>query len=154
MRTVLHRTVQDISKEILCEVEQIVFPFTPFEVKGSKCSQLRLADLLLDDVEYLYEMLTWWVEDRENYRWETKSNRYSYKTLRTLREIDIDSITLCSITDGQELDEEYYNDMLLSYIVKLGVIVTTMSEWMEFLLKKETLFLKSEEVHCSLGMFL
>ena len=154
MMVVLHKTVQDITKEILFELEQIIFPFTPFEVKGSKCSQLRLADLLLDDVEYLYEMLTWWVEDRENYQWEAKSNKYSHNTLRTLREIDIDSITLCSITDGQELDEEYYSDMLLSYIVKLGVIVTTMSEWMEFLLKKETLLLKSEEVHCSLGMFL
>jgi hypothetical protein len=33
-------------------------------------------------------------------------------------------------------------------------MATTLSEWMKFLLKQEKLLLKSEEVHCSLGMFL
>ena len=155
MKASLHSTVQDVTKEILSEVDQIVFPFTPFEVKGSDlCSQHRLGDLLRDDIEYLYEMLTWWVEDRENLQWETKGDKYPKALLRDLRGIDMDSVSLCTVTDDQESDENYYTDMLLSYIVKLGVIVTTLSEWMKFLLKQETLLLKSEEVHCSLGVFI
>ena len=155
MEVSLHNTVQDVTKEILSEVDQIVFPFTPFEAKGSNfCSQHRLADLLRDDVEYLYEMLTWWVEDRENLQWETKGDKYPKALLQDLRGIDMDSVSLCTVFDDQESDENYYTDMLLSYIVKLGVIVTALSEWMKFLLKQETLLLKNEEVHCSLGMFL
>jgi hypothetical protein len=149
-----HRTVQDVTKEILYELDQIIFPFTPFEVKGSYCSQLRLADLIQDDILYLRDMVEWWLEDREDKQWEMKNDKISQQVLRTLKGINMDTIQLISFSDEEEVEEEDYTEMMISYIVKLGMMATTLSEWMKFLLKQEKLLLKSEEVHCSLGMFL
>lgn len=40
----LHKTLQDVSKEILFELDQINYPLIPFEIKGSECPQLKIAD--------------------------------------------------------------------------------------------------------------
>ena len=129
MMIVLHKTVQDITKEILFELDQIIFPFTPFEFEDNRCSQLRLADLIQDDIFYLRDMLEWWLEDREKEQWEMKNSRFTRQILRTLKGINMDEIQLFSFSDGKEKDVEDYTEMLLSYIINLGMLATALSEW-------------------------
>ena len=152
---ILHKTIQDVTREILFEVDQIVFPSTPFITKGSEyCSQLRLADLIADDVFYLKDMLSWWLEDRENESWEIKSTNRSQRILHTLKGINMEAIKLCSFYEDKEIDESHYTEMVLSYIIKLGMIVSSLSDWMKFLSRQETMHGKEEEIHCSLGVIL
>ena len=62
----------------------------------------------------------------------------------------MDEIELYSITDGEELDVKHYSNMLLSYLVKLGMIATTLSEWMKFLLNQERAHIEDGRVYNSL----
>jgi len=134
----LHKTTQDVTKEILFELDQINYPLIPFEIKGSECSQLRIADSIKSDILFIRDLIQLWIEDRSSEKWKMESFKVSQKILRGLKSINMDEITLYSITDGEELDVKYYTEMLLSYLVKLGMIATTLSQWMDYLLDQET----------------
>jgi len=149
-----YTTVQDITEQILLEVDQIEFPFTPFLVEGIEHDQLRLADLIQDDILYLRDMMEWWLEDREKEKWKVDNKKVPLRVIRCLRSIHLDSLTLFSLTDGEEADNQDYTDMLLSYIVNLGMIATTLSDWMHYLLKQEQIYFRIEEIHCALGVVL
>lgn len=147
----LHKTLQDVTKEILFELDQINYPLIPFEIKGSECSQLRISDSIKSDILFIRDLIQLWIEDRSSEKWKMESFKVSQKILRGLKSINMDEITLYSITDGEELDVKYYTEMLLSYLVKLGMIATTLSQWMDYLLDQETA--NSGELHYCLETY-
>ena len=94
------------------------------------------------------------VEDRENESWEIKNTNRSQRILHTLKGINMEAIKLYSFYEDKEIDESYYTEMVLSYIIKLGMIVSSLSDWMKFLSRQEIKHGKEKEIHCSLGVIL
>lgn len=147
----LHKTLQDVTKEILFELDQINYPIIPFEIKGSECSQLKIADSIKSDILFIRDLIQFWIEDRSSEKWKMEDSKMSQKVLRGLKSINMDEIELYSITDGEELDVKYYTEMLLSYLIKLGMIATTLSQWMDYLLDQETA--NNDELHYCLETY-
>ena len=149
-----HRTVQEATSIILDDVDQIVFPLSPFEVNGKEKSILRLADVIKSDLLYIRDMMEWWLEDREVEYWECENRKLFRSVLKIVKRTNMSNITLFSLACDEEETTEDCTDMILSYIVSLQMIVIVLSDWMEYLLSQERLRIGKEETHCSLGMFL
>lgn len=149
----LHKTLQDLSKEVLFEIDQIAYPLIPFEIKGRECCHLKMAERMQSDIIFARDLIQLWNEDRSSEEWKMENYKVSQKVLRGLKSINMDEIVLYSITDGEELDVNYYTVMLLFYLVKLGMIATLLSQWMKYLLNQERVHIKDGEIHYSLQTY-
>lgn len=149
----LHKTLQDLTREILFELDQIEYPLIPFGIRGRECPQLKIAEMMHSDIVFKTDLIHKWLEDRSTEEWKMENFKISQKILKGIKGIHMDEIELYSITDGEELDAKYYTTMLLSYLVKLGMIATHLSQWMKLLLNQERVHSKNEEVHYSLKAY-
>ena len=149
----LHKSLQDVTKEVLFELDQITYPLVPFEIKGRECCHLKMAERMQSDIIFARDLIQLWNEDRSSEEWKIENYKISQKTLRGLKGINMNEIVLYSITDGEELDVNYYTEMLLSYLVKLGMIATLLSQWMKYLLNQERVHIQNGEIHFSLQTY-
>ena len=145
--------MQSITKEIVFELDQIRYPLIPFEIKGREYCHLKMAERMQFDIFFVRDLIQLWNEDRSSEEWKMDNCNISQKTLRGLKGINMDEIELYTISDGEEFDVNFYTNMLLSYLVKLGMITTILMQWMEFLLNQERAHVKNGELHHSLQTY-